>query len=174
MQRAQAAHLRPGERYRARDLRPHLWNAGKLVVRYLVGACPLMPVLAYFGMTERTPLKPVEWMGSSLDDLRDFPEAVQDEVGYALYVVQRGEHPPQGKRLKGELGGLIELVEDFDGNTYRAVYTVKLRGAVYVLHAFQKKATRGIATPRHEIALIKQRYARAREHHATHYGTPED
>lgn len=133
-----------------------------------------MPVLAYYDMPERTPLKPVEWMGSSLDDLRDFPEAVQDEVGYALYVVQRGEHPPQGKRLKGELGGLIELIEDFDGNTYRAVYTVKLRGAVYVLHVFQKKSTRGIATPRHEIALIKQRYARAREHHATHYGISED
>lgn len=133
-----------------------------------------MPVLAYFCMADRTPLKPVEWMGSSLDDLREFPEAVQDEVGYALYVAQRGEHPPQAKRLKGELSGLIELVEDFDGNTYRAVYTVKLRGAVYVLHVFQKKSTRGIATPRHAIALIKDRYARAREHHQAHYGTTED
>ena len=125
-------------------------------------------------MVEHPALKPVEWMGSSLDDLRDFPEAVQDEVGYALYVAQRGDHPPQAKRLKGELGGLIELVADFDGKTYRAVYTVKLRGAVYVLHVFQKKSTRGIATPRHEIALIKERYARAREHHAMHYATPEN
>lgn len=99
---------------------------------------------------------------------------MQDEVGYALYLAQRGEHPPQAKRLKGELGGLIEIVEDFDGNTYRAVYTVKLRGAVYVLHVFQKKSTRGIATPRREIELIKERYARAREHHAAHYGSKEE
>lgn len=113
-------------------------------------------------------------MGSALDDLRDFPEAVQDEIGYALYVAQRGERPPQTKRLKGKLGGLIEIVEDFDGNTYRAVYTVKLRGAVYVLHVFQKKSTRGIATPRREIELIKERYARACEHHAAKYGTREE
>lgn len=113
-------------------------------------------------------------MGSAREELRDFPEAVQDDVGYALYVVQRGEHPLQAKRLKGELGGLIELVENFDGNTYRAVYTLKLRGAIYVLHVFQKKSTRGIATPRREIELIKARYARAREHHAAHYGTQEE
>lgn len=117
-------------------------------------------------MTDRPPLKPVIWMGSSLHDLREFPEAVQDGVGYALYVVQRGDHPPQAKRLKGELGGLIEIVEDFDGDTYRAVYAVKLQGAVYVLHAFQKKSTRGIATPRRKIELIKARYACAREHYA--------
>lgn len=92
-------------------------------------------------MADRPPVKPVEWMGSALDDLRDFLEAVQDEIGYALYVAQRGEHPWQAKRLKGELAGLIEIIEDFDGNTYRAVYTVKLRGAVYALHVFQKKST---------------------------------
>ena len=66
------------------------------------------------------------------------------------------------------------IVEDFDGNTYRAVYTLKLRGAIYVLHVFQKKSTRGIATPRREIELIKARYARAREHHAAHYGAQEE
>jgi phage-related protein len=125
-------------------------------------------------MVDRSQLTPVEWMGSALEDLRAFPEAVQDEVGYSLYVAQRGEHPLQAKRLKGELGGLIEIVEDFDGNTYRAVYTLKLRGAIYVLHAFQKKSTRGTATPRREIELIKSRYARAREHHTVHYGTREE
>lgn len=98
---------------------------------------------------------------------------MQDEIGYALYGAQRGEQPRQAKRLKGELGGIIELVDDFDGNTYRAVYTVKLSGVVYVLHAFQKKSTHGIATPRREIQLIKERYARAREHHAAHYGSKE-
>ena len=66
------------------------------------------------------------------------------------------------------------VVEDYDGDTYRAVYTLKLRGAIYVPHAFQKKSTRGIATPRREIELIKSRYARAREHHAAHYGTQEE
>jgi len=120
------------------------------------------------------PLKPVEWIGSTRDDLRGFPEPVQDVMGYALYLAQRGAHPPEAKRLKGELAGMIELVDDFDGDTYRAVYTVKLRGAVYVLHVFQKKSTRGIATPRREITLIKERYRWARAHHATHYGTPEE
>jgi len=115
----------------------------------------------------------VEWVGAALEDLRSFPEPVQDEIGYALYVAQRGDHPRQAKRLKGDLGGLIEIVEDFDGDTYRAVYTVKLRGAVYVLHVFQKKSTRGIATPRREVALIKERYARARVHHAAHYSSEE-
>ena len=69
---------------------------------------------------------------------------------------------------------MIEIVDDFDGNTYRAVYTVKLRGVIYVLHVFQKKSTRGIATPQREIALIRERYARARTHHTTHYGTREE
>lgn len=157
-----------------RYLRPRNRRPCTIVARYPRGPCRLMPVLAYFSMTEPPSLKPVEWMGSSLDDLRDFPDAVKDEVGYALYVAQRGDHPPQAKRLKGELGGLVELVADFDGNTYRVVYTVKLRGVVYVLHVFQKKSTRGIATPRHAITLMRERYARAREHHAAHYGTPED
>lgn len=124
-------------------------------------------------MLDRPPLMPIEWVGSSLQDLRTFPEAVQDELGYALYIAQRGEFPGPAKRLKGELRALIELIADDDGNTYRAVYTVKLRGAIYVLHAFQKKSTRGIATPRREIDLVKARYARAREHHATHYGMRE-
>lgn len=88
-------------------------------------------------------------------------------------IAHRGEHPWQAKRLKGELAGLIEIIEDFDGNTYRAVYTVKLRGAVYALHVFQKKSTRGIATPRREIEVIKARYARARAHHAKNYAAQE-
>lgn len=81
---------------------------------------------------------------------------------------------PEAKRLKGDLAGMIELIDDFDGDTCRAVYTVRLRGAVYVLQVLQKKSTRGIATPRREITLIKGRYRWARAHHATHYGTPEE
>jgi phage-related protein len=125
-------------------------------------------------MVDRPPLTPVEWIGSAREDLRDFPEAFQDAVGFALYVAQRGEQPLHAKRLKGELGGLIEIAEDFDGNAYRAVYTLKLRGAIYVLHVFQKKSTHGIATPRREIELIKARYARAREHHAVNYRAQEE
>ena len=124
-------------------------------------------------MSPTPSLKPLEWIGSSLEDLRRFPEAVQDVVGYALHVVQLGEHPPEAKRLRGELAGLIEIVDDFDRNTYRAVYTVKLADVVYVLHVFQKKSTRGIATPRREIELIKERYRLARAHHAAHYASQE-
>ena len=120
------------------------------------------------------PLKPVEWMGSALDDLRECPEAVQDEVGYAIHLAQLGEHPPGAKRLRGELAGVIELVVDYDRDTYRAVYTVKLQGVVYVLHVFQKKSKRGIATPRHDIALIKDRYRWARAHYAEHYAAEQE
>jgi len=105
--------------------------------------------------------------------MRRFPVPVQKAMGYALHVAQVGEHPREGKRLKGELAGMIEIVDDFDGDTYRAVYTVKLRGAVYVLHVFQKKSVRGIATPRREIALIKARHRLAKAHHRAHYESRE-
>lgn len=124
--------------------------------------------VAYWLMPPR-PLKPVEWIGAALDELRACPEAVQDVVGYALFLAQRGDHHPAAKRLKGDLQGLVEIVDDWDGNTYRAVYTTRLAGVIYVLHAFQKKATKGIATPRHVVQVIKDRYRRARAHHAEHY-----
>lgn len=115
------------------------------------------------------PLKPVEWIGAALDELRACPEAVQDVVGYALFLAQRGEHHAAAKRLKGDLQGLVEIVDDWDGNTYRAVYTTRLAGVIYVLHAFQKKSTKGIATPRHVVQVIKDRYRRAQAHQAEHY-----
>jgi phage-related protein len=76
-------------------------------------------------MAAAPPLKPVEWIGSSLGDLRRCPEPVQDVVGYALHLAQLGDQPPNAKRLKGELAGILEIVDDFDRRTYRAVYTVK-------------------------------------------------
>jgi phage-related protein len=115
-------------------------------------------------------LKPVEWVGTALEELRACPEAVQDAVGYALYLAQCGEQHPAAKRLRGELRGLVEIVDDWGGNTYRAVYTASLAGVIYVLHVFRKKATRGIATPRHVIEGIKGRLRQARTHHARHYG----
>ena len=108
--------------------------------------------------------KPVRWVGSSRDDLRAFPEEVRNRVGGALWEAQLGRKAPYVKPLKGFGGaGVLEVVDDFDGDTYRAVYTVRFAGVVYVLHAFQKKSKRGIATPRQEMVLITQRLQRARE-----------
>ncbi len=118
-------------------------------------------------------LKPVEWVGSSLDNLKEFPDDVRQTVGYALYLAQCGEKYPSAKPLKGFKGsGVLEVVEDFDGDTYRAVYTVKLAGVVYVLHAFQKKSKQGIATPKQDVELIKTRLRRAKEHYTENYSKP--
>ena len=108
-----------------------------------------------------TPPKPVIWMGDSLARLKTFPSTVQDEVGYALYLAQIGEKPLTAKPLKGLGAGVLEVMSDFRGNTFRAVYTVRFQDRVYVLHAFLKKSKRGIATPQPDIALLKQRLARA-------------
>lgn len=108
--------------------------------------------------------KPVRWVGSSKEDLRSFPEEVRRQVGGALWDAQLGLKAPFAKPLKGFGGaGVLEIVDDFDGDTYRAVYTVRFAGVVYVLHAFQKKSKHGIATPRAELDLIEQRLKRARE-----------
>jgi phage-related protein len=106
-------------------------------------------------------LKPV-WVGTSREDLRRFPEPVQDQVGYALYIAQRGGKHRDAKVLSGFGGaGVVEIVEDYRGDTFRAVYTLRYAGAVYVLHAFQKKSKTGRKTPRREMDLIKQRLREA-------------
>ena len=114
-------------------------------------------------MIETNP-KPARFMGSSRDDLRRFPEDVRTEFGYAIFAAQEGGRAPKAKPLKGIVpgAGVLEIVEDFDGNTYRVVYTVKFADAVYVLHAFQKKSKHGIKTPKHEIDLIRARFAEAK------------
>lgn len=110
------------------------------------------------------PLKPIAWIGSSLDGLRKFPDDVQQSIGFALYRAQLGKKHPDAKPLKGFKGaGVLEVVENFDGDTYRAVYTVKFEGIVYVLHAFQKKSKRSIATPKQDIELIEKRLKWAKE-----------
>jgi phage-related protein len=110
--------------------------------------------------------KPCIFIGSSRKDLKGFPAKVQNRVGYALNQVQEGDEPLAAKALKG-FGGraVLELVDDFDGDTYRAVYTVRFAGMVCVLHAFQKKAKRGSTTPKHEIELIKSRLRDAEMHY---------
>ena len=102
-------------------------------------------------------MKPVIWVGDSLRVLRTFPSGVQDEVGYALYLAQRGAKHLSAKPLKGLGPGVLEVLSDYRGDTYRAVYTIRLADRVYVLHAFQKKSKRGIATPRIELDLIGRR-----------------
>ena len=119
---------------------------------------------------ETEQIKPLEWVGSSLEDLKDFPEDVQGEIGYALYLAQLGDKHPDTKPLKGFKGAsVLEVVEDFDGDTYRAIYTVKLPKAVYVLHVFQKKSKHGIATPKQDIDLIEARLERAKQHYKQVY-----
>ncbi|MFA5908074.1 MAG: type II toxin-antitoxin system RelE/ParE family toxin [Vicinamibacterales bacterium] len=105
--------------------------------------------------------KPVVWMGDSLAQLQAFPPAVQDETGYAIYLAQVGGKHPKAKPLKGLGSGVLEVVSDHRGDTFRAVYTVRFQDRVYVLHAFQKKSKRGIATPQPDIDLLKRRLARA-------------
>ncbi len=109
-------------------------------------------------------MKPLRWVGSSLQDLRAFPDDVQRVTGYALYLAQTGGKHPDAKPLKGFRGaGVLEVVDDFERDTYRAVYTVRFRTAVYVLHVFQKKAKHGIATPREDIELVRARPQQVQE-----------
>lgn len=110
------------------------------------------------------PPKPVRWVGSSKGDLSAFPKNVKGRVGGALWEAQIGGKAPYAKPLKRFGGaGVLEVVDDFDGDTYRAVYTVRFAGVVYVLHAFQKKSKRGAATPKADIDLIRQRLKHAAE-----------
>ncbi len=103
----------------------------------------------------------LRWIGSSRDDLREFPDEARRNIGFALQFAQAGTKHRSAKPLRGMAGGVLEIVEDHWGDTYRAVYTVQFKKAVYVLHAFKKKSKSGIATPRHEIELIQKRLARA-------------
>ena len=114
--------------------------------------------------------KPLFWTGSSKDDLLEFPEAVIDEIGTALSVAQFGGKHPSAKPWRGEGPGVFEVVEDHRGDTYRAVYTVRLESAVYVLHAFQKKSPSGIKTVRKDVELIGRRLNEAKADYEVRYG----
>lgn len=114
------------------------------------------------------PLKPLGWIASSYKDLLALPAPVVREFGYALYRAQRGEKAAHAKPLKGFGGGsVIEVIEDFDGGTYRAVYTVRFREVVYVLHVFQKKSKSGATTPATDVELIKTRLKAAEQEYRT-------
>ena len=109
--------------------------------------------------------KPLVWIADSLEAVRGFPEEVKDEIGVALFHAQLGGKHIKAKPLRHVGPGILEVVSDHRGDTYRAVYTVRLTSRVYVLHAFQKKSKSGITTPKAEIDLVKQRLKRAIELH---------
>jgi phage-related protein len=116
------------------------------------------------------PLRPLLWVSSSRDDLREFPDAVQDAFGFALYLVQIGERPARAKSLKGLGSGIVELVSDFGGDAFRAVYTARFEKAIYVLHAFKKKAKQGVKTPKAEIDLVRRRLRAAEDDYRRRFG----
>src|SRR5260370_12141445 len=114
--------------------------------------------------------KPLFWIGSAKSDMVEFPEAVKYEIGVALSVAQFGGKHLKAKPWKGEGPGVLEIVEDHKGDTYRAVYTVKFENAAYVLHAFQKKSPKGIKTARTDVDLISRRLRAAIEDYEARYG----
>ena len=115
-------------------------------------------------MRDSLSLKPVVWLGPTRDDVRDFPAAVRDHIGYALYVSQMGGKHADAKPLAGFGGaGVLEIVSDYRSDTFRAVYTLRYGGRVFVLHAFQKKSKSGRATPQREMDLIRKRLREAEQ-----------
>ena len=121
----------------------------------------------------RSPTKgerPLDWVGSSKKDFLAFPEPVKDEMGNALGLAQFDGKHPSAKPWKGQGSGVFEIVENHDGDAYRAVYTVRFREVVYVLHAFQKKSPRGIKTAQADIDLVERRLRIAQQDYEARYG----
>lgn len=117
-------------------------------------------------------MKRVHWIGSSLEDVREFPGDARSEVGYAIYLAQMGDKAVNAVPLVGfGSSKVLEIVANQDGDTYRTVYTVKFKHAVYVLHAFQKKSKKGIKTPATDIDLVKSRLKVAERHYRTIYAS---
>jgi phage-related protein len=113
-------------------------------------------------VADDAPLKPVDWIASSYKDFCSFPADVLDAMGYALYRAQLGKKHESAKPLKGFGGSsVVEIVTDFRSDTFRAIYTIRFAGVVYVLHAFQKKAKKGIQTAKHDVEIIRRRLAEA-------------
>ena len=117
--------------------------------------------------------KPLDWVGSSKKDFIAFPDAVKDEMGNALGLAQFGGKHPAAKPWKGEGPGVFEVVEDYDGSTFRAVYTVHFKDVVYVLHAFQKKSRKGIKTAQSDVELVGTRLKAAQQDYEARYGKPK-
>lgn len=114
--------------------------------------------------------RPLLWVASSKRDLIAMPEPVQRELGFALSVAQYGGKHSKAKPWKGDGPGVLEVVSDFDGDTFRSVYTVKFAKAVYVLHCFQKKSPSGIRTAKTDVDLVTERLKAARSDYERIYG----
>ena len=106
-------------------------------------------------------LRPVEWMGDSLKQIKAMPEEVQKTIGWQLQQAQVGDMPGLAKPFKGVASGVFEIRKSYDTDTYRTVYAVQIGESIYILHAFQKKAKKGIATPKKDVDLINKRYKEA-------------
>ncbi len=117
--------------------------------------------------------KPLDWVGSSKKDFVGFPEPVKDEMGNALGLAQFGGKHSSAKPWKGQGSGVFEMVEDHDGDTYRAVYTVRFKEVVYVLHAFKKKSPKGIRTAQVDVELVERRLKVAQQDYEARYGKPK-
>jgi phage-related protein len=117
--------------------------------------------------------RPLDWVGSSKKDFLAFPEPVKDEMGNALGIAQFGGKHPAAKPWKGHGPGVFEIVEQHDGNAYRAIYTVRFREIVYVLHAFQKKSPKGVKTAQGDLDLIERRLKTAQQDYEARYGKPK-
>ena len=117
-------------------------------------------------MRQPQDIKPVIWVGSSREDLKEFPDSAQDKIGRALLKVQYGSKPTSARVLSGFHGaGVLEIKADYDGDTYRAIYTVRFTERIYVLHVFQKKSRHGIQTAKQDIDLVQARLERAEAMH---------
>ena len=114
--------------------------------------------------------RPLHWVGSSKRDFLGFPDQAKSEMGYALGVVQLGGKHPNAKPWKGDGPGIFEIVESYDGNAYRALYTIRFAGAVYVLHAFRKKSPSGIRTATIDARLVSERLKLARKDYEVRHG----
>src|ERR1017187_9469462 len=118
------------------------------MLRLIHSSLEIVYINMYTGIMKQSELKPVRWIGPSLRDLRSFPRQVRIDIGHALFAAQEGKTDPAAKLLKGFGGAsVIEIVASHHGNAWRAIYTVRFRDPIYVLHVFQKKSTKGIATP---------------------------
>jgi phage-related protein len=117
--------------------------------------------------------KPLDWVGSSKRDFLEFPNPVKDEMGNALGVAQFGSTHPSAKPWKGQGSGIFELVENHDGDTYRAIYTVRFQDVVYVLHAFQKKSPNRIRTAQLDIGMVERRLKIAQQDYQVRHGKPK-
>ncbi len=107
-------------------------------------------------------MKRLVWLADSRRNIKSFPAGVQDDFGYALYAAQLGETSPKAKPLHGLGSGVMEISANDEGGTWRTIYTVSIGDAIYVVHAFKKKSKAGIATPKSEIELVRQRLKQLR------------